>query len=132
MQKNIMQTKELIITCAGGVKGLLDVSENDTLADIRNQVCGELDADLILPSFAFRINGDIRISKKQETKKRAWDLLDRNLSIGSKKELAKGDNTYFAAKTPSESHRTSNICSTAALCEPAGNSTKYVCGDILV
>ena len=78
-------TKELIITCAGGVKGLLDVSENDTLADIQNQVDDELDhEDLILPNFAFRINGDIRISEKQEKKKRAWDLIDRNLSICSK------------------------------------------------
>eukprot|EP01083_Nonionella_stella_P021943 60714_1 len=101
-----MTTKELIITCAGGVKETLDVYENDTLADIRNQVHGKIDEELIFPNFSFRVNGSVRISKKQEKKKRAWDLLDKDLSIGSKSELAKGA-SYFAAKEASSKSDTS-------------------------
>ena len=50
-----MITQQLIITCAGGVKGLLDVSENETLADVRSRLYNELDADLSLPHFGFYI-----------------------------------------------------------------------------
>eukprot|EP01083_Nonionella_stella_P070254 187862_1 len=89
-----MATLQLIITCADGIKGTLDVRENDTLADVRTQMYEELDADLILPSFGFHINGNIRISKKQEKKKKAWDLLDEDLSIQLKGQ-PKGA-AYFA------------------------------------
>jgi len=77
-------TKELSFQCAGGVKGLLDVNKDATLEDVRKQILEELDDDMIPPDFAFHLK-DIRISKKQETKKRAWDLIDRQLGIKSKR-----------------------------------------------
>ena len=78
-----MTTKELISTCAREIKGTLDVY------DVRNKVHGKIDEDLSLPNFASRVNGGIRISKKEEKKKRAWDLLDKDLSIVSKDQTAK-------------------------------------------
>uniref|UniRef100_A0A7S3V652 Ubiquitin-like domain-containing protein n=1 Tax=Chaetoceros debilis TaxID=122233 RepID=A0A7S3V652_9STRA len=91
-----MTTKELISTCAREIKGTLDVY------DVRNNVHGKIDEDLSLPNFASRVNGGIRISKKEEKKKRAWDILDKDSSFVSKDQTAKGA-TYFAAKASFES-----------------------------
>lgn len=78
-----MTTKDLILTCVGGIKGVVDVNENDTLADVRAMIYSELDEDLILPDFAFHVD-DVRISEKQEKKKRAWELMGKDLNIGLK------------------------------------------------
>ena len=82
-----MSTKELVIKCVGGIKGSISVNENDTLADARTKIYDELDEDLILPDFSFYTD-DIRISKKQEKKKRAWDFFEKDLNIG-KNNLSK-------------------------------------------
>jgi len=79
-----MTTKELILICAGGVKGYLDVGEKDTLEDVRCLIEEELDDDLIMPNFAFHVD-DIRISNKQEKKKLAWQILNKVVSIQPKR-----------------------------------------------
>jgi len=79
-----MPTKELVLVCAGGIKGVLDVQEKDTLADVRIQIDEELDDDLIVPDFAFHVD-DVRISQKQERKKLAWLVLDKIVSIQAKR-----------------------------------------------
>mmetsp|Transcript_40010 Transcript_40010/g.60078 ORF Transcript_40010/g.60078 Transcript_40010/m.60078 type:complete len:419 (-) Transcript_40010:750-2006(-) len=79
-----MTTKELILICAGGVKGYVDVGEKDTLEDVRYQIKEELDDDLIIPNFAFQI-GDIRVSQKQEKKKLAWQILNKVVSLQPKR-----------------------------------------------
>jgi len=81
-------TLEFIIQCAGDIKGAVDVKEADTLEDVRKKIEEELDDDLIpVPGFGFHVNG-IRISQKQERKKRAWDLLDEHISIRGKRTRA--------------------------------------------
>ena len=80
-------TKELILTCFDGVKGSIDTTETDTLATLRDKIHEELDDDLIpIPGFGFHVN-DIRVSLKQETKKRTWDLIASkvNVSLQTKK-----------------------------------------------
>jgi len=79
-----MTTKELILICAGGVKGYVDVGEKDTLEDVRYQIKEELDDDLIVPNFAFQI-GDIRVSQRQEKKKLAWQILNKVVSLQPKR-----------------------------------------------
>lgn len=79
-----MPTKELVIICADGIKGVLDVQETDTLADVRKQIEDELDDDLIVPDYGFHV-GEIRISVKQERKKRAWDVLEKVISMQPKR-----------------------------------------------
>ena len=84
-------TKELVITCAGGIRGALEVTSTETLEDVRARILEELDSDLILPDFGFHIN-EVRVSQKQEKTKRAWDILESEsnainsvLSIRSKR-----------------------------------------------
>ena len=79
-----MPIKELVLVCAGGIKGVLDVQEKDTLADVRIQIDEELDDDLIVSDFAFHVD-DVRISQKQERKKLAWLVLDKRVSIQAKR-----------------------------------------------
>lgn len=73
-----------MLVCAGGIKGVLDVQEKDTLADVRIQIDEELDDDLIVPDFAFHVN-NVRISQKQERKKSAWLVLDKIVSLQAKR-----------------------------------------------
>lgn len=77
-------TKELILICAGGIKGVLDVQEHDTLASVRTLIDQELDDDLIIPDFAFHVNS-VRISRKQESKKLAWSVIGKVVSLESKR-----------------------------------------------
>jgi hypothetical protein len=74
-------TKELILTCFDGVKGSIDTTETDTLATLRDKIHEELDDDMIpIPGFGFHVN-DIRVSLKQETKKRTWDLITSKVKV---------------------------------------------------
>uniref|UniRef100_A0A7S1ZFA6 Uncharacterized protein n=1 Tax=Ditylum brightwellii TaxID=49249 RepID=A0A7S1ZFA6_9STRA len=77
-------TKELVLVCAGGIKGALDVKEKDTLADVRCQIEEEFDDDLIVPDFAFHVDG-IRISQKQEKKKLGWQIVGKVVSLHSRR-----------------------------------------------
>jgi len=78
-----MTTKELVLLCAGGTKGVLEVKEKDTLADVRIKIDKELDDDLIVPDFAYYVDG-VRISQKQECKRFAWQVLDKFVSLRAK------------------------------------------------
>ena len=74
-------TKELNLTCFNGVKGSIDTTETDTLATLRDKIHKELDDDMIpIPDFGFHVN-DRRVSVKQETKKRTWDLITSKVKV---------------------------------------------------
>ena len=107
-------TKQLVITCADEIKGLLDVHQDDTLADVRNRIHEELDDDLIVtPAFGFHLNG-IRVSEKQENKRKAWDLLDEDVSIRAKKVIK--TNPEAQAEQPTrtkDSDGKANTCSSS-------------------
>ena len=93
--------KELIIICAGGIKGTVDVSETDTLADVRKRIEDELDDDLLIPNFAFHVDG-VRISIKQEHRKYAWQILNENkpVCIQAKNEKRKPEEDGNDMTTP--------------------------------
>ena len=82
------ETKELILICANDTKGMLDVVESATLADARKQIYEELDDDLIIPDFAFHVNG-IRVSVKQETRKIAWDYIGNHKVVAMRSKNGK-------------------------------------------
>jgi hypothetical protein len=98
-------TKELVINCFdSGEQGVVEVSETDTLRHVRSLILEEFDEDL-LPSpnggFCFRVNGNIRISEKQEAKKLAWDYLsqDKQLSLHARATTGKRNLEETATKT---------------------------------
>ena len=77
-------TKQLILECADGLKGVVDILETDTLAHVRNKIYDEWDDDLIpLPDFGFHVD-EIRISLKQEKKNKAWDVLSKKVRLQQK------------------------------------------------
>ena len=77
-------TKQLILECADGLKGVIDILETDTLAHVRNKIYDEWDDDLIpLPDFGFHVD-EIRISLKQEKKNKAWDVLSKKVRLQQK------------------------------------------------
>jgi hypothetical protein len=80
-----MTTKELVLLCAGGTtKGVLEVKEKDNLDDVIIQIDKELDDDLIVPDFAYYVDG-VRITQRQEEcKKLAWQVLDKIISLRAK------------------------------------------------
>ena len=93
-----MTTKELVLLCAGGTKGVLEIKEKDTLADVRIQIDKELDDDLIVPDFAYYVDG-VRISQKQECKKLAWQVLDKIVSLRAKRSRYDLDHTATTTTT---------------------------------
>ena len=107
-----MTTKQLVITCADGIKGYLDVHQDDTLADLRTRIHEELDDDLVIvPAFGFHLNG-IRVSEKQENKRKAWDLLDEDVSIRAKKVIKTNPETQVEQHTRTQySDMTVSTCS---------------------
>ena len=80
--------KVLILICAGGVHGVVDVAETDTLANVRNYIENELDDDLLIPGFAFHLN-NVRISRKQEHRKMAWQILRGNKVVSLQAKIKK-------------------------------------------
>jgi len=60
--------KELVLTCAGGIKAFLDVYSAATLEDVRNQIFEELDDDLILPTS--RLMNTMGVCRKNRKRKR--------------------------------------------------------------
>ena len=104
-----LTTKELIVSwLEGGVKGSVEVTALSTLADVRCLILEEFDEDM-LPSFSsaeaaneaassnsnsksksnqwvFVIDG-IRISSKQESKRKAWKYIDsKDIQIKQKSQ----------------------------------------------
>lgn len=62
---------------------MIDVSATDTMADVRAKALDEFDDDMLpnrSPDFFISI-GQIRLSKKQEHKKLAWDVLSAGRSV---------------------------------------------------
>lgn len=97
------KTKELILICADGEKGMLDVDESMTLADVRKQIYEELDDDLIIEDFVFHIDG-VRVSAKQETRKNVYDFIVGNKVVAMKAKNTKS-NAREAIQTNSDSNK---------------------------
>jgi hypothetical protein len=69
MATTTTMTKELVIV-SGDIKGEVEVCQTDTLHDVRALILQEFNDDMLpFEDFCFHVN-DIRISKKQECKKR--------------------------------------------------------------
>jgi hypothetical protein len=67
------ETRELRIT-SNGYQCMVDVSASDTFASVRTKIQDEFDADM-LPSQDFTISvSGLRLSRKQEARKSAWDV----------------------------------------------------------
>ena len=64
----------MVITCVGGIKGVVFVKEDDTLADVQALIYNEFDEDLILPDLEFHID-DVRFLER----KRKKDVLGNTL-----------------------------------------------------
>jgi hypothetical protein len=78
--------KELVIV-SGDIKGEVEITETDTLKDVRALILEEFDDDMLpCQDFCFHVN-DIRISEKQERKKLAWDLSPKRISLHSKQGI---------------------------------------------
>jgi hypothetical protein len=76
MPKKRQPPKDLAIFY-GEIKGFTQVSKKHTLKDVRASILEEFDDDM-LPgddAFCFHIN-DFRISRKQEDRKLAWDIVE--------------------------------------------------------
>ena len=76
-------TKGLVILW-GEIKGEVEICETDTLQNVRALILEEFDNDMLpCQDFCFHLN-DIRVSEKQESKKKAWNI--SILSLHSKQE----------------------------------------------
>jgi hypothetical protein len=73
-------TKDLILH-SNNEQSYIEVSSHHTLSDVRLLILDELDVEQ-LPDvqFSFRMD-EIRISEKQEVKKRAFDLIERGVKL---------------------------------------------------
>lgn len=70
------ESRELVIRSVDCCNGFVEISRNDTLADLRTKIASDFDDDMIPEQpYCFVVQG-IRYSSKQETRKRAWDLQD--------------------------------------------------------
>jgi hypothetical protein len=87
-------TKYLVIV-TGDIKGAVEISKTSTLKNVRTSIEEEFDYEMLLPSgeeFCFYMN-DIRIARKQETRRMAWNLTNDNTIIslhpkqGSKRKV---------------------------------------------
>ena len=84
MTTMMTMTTQLVVTSCDGIKGSVDVIESTTMEDVRALLMDEFDEDM-LPSedWAFFIDG-IRLSAKQETRRKALDVMNKNIHIESK------------------------------------------------
>lgn len=73
-------TKDLILH-SNNEQSYIEVSSHHTLSDVRLLILDELDVEQ-LPDvqFSFRMD-EIRVSEKQEVKKRAFDLIERGVKL---------------------------------------------------
>ena len=68
----------------GEIKGEVEICETDTLQNVRALILEEFDNDMLpCQDFCFHLN-DIRVSEKQESKKKAWNI--STISLHSKQE----------------------------------------------
>ena len=86
-KENAQESKELVICCQE-CSGFVEIKANHTLSDVRSLIMDEFDDDMIPDEgdFYFSVDG-IRLSAKQESRRKAWDLQENNrISIHSKRK----------------------------------------------
>ena len=59
------EVSEFMITCAWGVTSFVEVKKSESLADVRTQINQELDDDIIMAKFLFKINSVV-VSRNEE------------------------------------------------------------------
>ena len=77
-----MASKQLVIICADGIKGLLHIHQDDTIADMRIRTHKELNDDLITtPTFGFRVNKLYIRNKRRRGRMGTWSMTMRMILI---------------------------------------------------
>jgi hypothetical protein len=96
--------KELLLEC-DDFTGAVECTETHTLEDVRGLLAEEFDDDMLPAAYYFTCNG-IRLSSKQEARKRAWDVVDQKQQIrivDKKRELPAEESAPFAVEEQEES-----------------------------
>ena len=117
-------TKELLIE-SGDIKAEVEISETDTLKDVRALILEEFDDDMLpCQDFCFHVN-DIRVSTKQERKKLAWNLSNKpirlHLKQGTKRKLEASTEESTSIKrgrSENENHNETRALATTLACAP--------------
>ena len=71
----------------------VEVSESDTFRDVRRIIAEDLDEDMVAEDleYYFKLDG-VRLSSKQEQRKKAWDTVGRNVVSLHDKNVANNSN----------------------------------------
>jgi hypothetical protein len=121
--------KELIIE-SGNCKGFVEVGPHDTLAEVRAMLHEEFDDDMLPTNdgdaarddFYFCVAG-VRLSRKQEPRKRAWDWVGQTVQILARNTTATESST-IQKKRPREEEEMKEQEHNAAVEATAENKSK--------
>lgn len=108
-------TRELHVRSHCGELGFVDVTEQSTLTDVRSSIENEWDKDMFPHQGFYFCVGPTRISKKQESRKRVWNIEGGDvISLHPTKGIEKPDNmneanTPRAVKRPNMDHVMTSI-----------------------
>ena len=93
----------------GGRRAYVDVSKVHSLDDVRRIIAHDWDEDMVPPlDYFFCVDG-VRISTKQEGRKLAWDLVDRDVSLHEKYQVNHRSTNNNNNKRPNDTATSSSI-----------------------
>ena len=67
------EVSEFMITYAWGITWFVEVKKSESLDDVRTQIDQELDDDIIMKDFLFKVNSVV-VSRSEEINTPAWQL----------------------------------------------------------
>ena len=74
------EVSEFMITCAWGVTAFVEVKKSEYLADVRTRIDQELDDDIIMKMFLFKINSVV-VSRNEEINTPAWQFFGQKIVL---------------------------------------------------